>query len=183
MSFIEKLPEVLVPWKSSRWVIWKAKNDEKACDDCKDLHGRIFPTEAVGKIVQWPKHLHCRCTLDGMEVIPAGCATQDGVNGADYWLIHKRKLPDNYLSKKEAKKMGWKNNKGNLTTVTGGKLIGGNVYHDREGKLPQADGRIWYEADINYTSGYRGAERILYSSDGLVFVTYDHYKTFYEISD
>jgi hypothetical protein len=41
--------------------------------------------------------------------------------------------------------------------------------------------RIWYEADINYTSGYRGTERILYSNDGLIFVTYDHYQTFYEI--
>ena len=40
---------------------------------------------------------------------------------------------------------------------------------------------LWYEADINYTSGYRGTERILYSNDGLVFVTYDHYQTFYEI--
>ena len=60
-------------------------------------------------------------------------------------------------------------------------MIGGDVYKNREGKLPHANGRIWYEADINYTSGHRGTERILYSNDGLVFVTYDHYRTFYEI--
>ena len=54
---------------------------------------------------------------------------------------------------------------------------------NQKGKLPQAKGRTWYEADINYTSGHRGTERVLYSNDGLVFVTYDHYQTFYEISD
>ena len=40
---------------------------------------------------------------------------------------------------------------------------------------------IWYEADINYSDGYRALHRILYSNDGLIFVTYDHYKTFVEI--
>ena len=57
----------------------------------------------------------------------------------------------------------------------------GAVYKNKDGKLPQSPGRVWYEADINYTKGYRNQERILYSNDGLVFVTYDHYETFYEI--
>ena len=118
-----------------------------------------------------------------MDVLPAGYATQDGLDGADYWLTHKGKLPENYLTKEEAKLLGWENKKGNLADVAKGKIIGGNIYHNRAGKLPQANGRIWYEADINYTSEYRGTERILYSNDGLVFVTYDHYQTFYEISD
>ena len=43
-------------------------------------------------------------------------------------------------------------------------------------------GRVWYEADINYDGGYRSNDRILYSNDGLIFVTYDHYKTFYEVT-
>lgn len=42
--------------------------------------------------------------------------------------------------------------------------------------------RIWYEADINYTGGFRNGHRIVYSNDGLIFVTYDHYNTFYEIN-
>ena len=163
--------------------MWKAYLDLKTCIECKELHGKIFPTESVGKMVQWPNHLYCRCTLDGMDVLPAGYATQDGLNGADYWLTHKGKLPENYLTKEEAELLGWENKKGNLADVAEGKVIGGNIYQNREGKLPQANGRIWYEADINYTSGYRGTERILYSNDGLVFVTYDHYQTFYEISD
>lgn len=183
MSFIEKLLEFFMPWKSSKWVMWKACLDLKTCVECKELHGKIFPTEDVGKMVRWPMHQYCRCTLDGIDVLPAGYATQDGLNGADYWLTHKGKLPENYLTKKEARKIGWKDKKGNLADVANGKIIGGDVYQNKDGRLPQANGRIWYEADINYTSGYRGTERILYSNDGLVFVTYDHYQTFYEISD
>ena len=48
---------------------------------------------------------NCRCTLDGMDVLPAGYATQDGLDGADYWLTHEGKLPENYLTKDEAKKI------------------------------------------------------------------------------
>ena len=171
-----------MPWKSSKWAIWISHNDFITCASCKKLHGKIFPTEFVGSIIQWPLHTHCRCQLQGMDVLPAGYATQDGLNGADYWLAHKGKLPENYLTKEEARELGWKDKKGNLAEIAEGKMIGGNIYRNRDGKLPQANGRIWYEADINYTSGYRGTERILYSNDGLIFVTYDHYQTFYEIS-
>lgn len=55
------------------------------------------------------------------------------------------------------------------------------VYKNRDKRLPDALGQIWYEADIHYSFGYRGGERILYSNDGLIFVTYDHYATFVEI--
>lgn len=55
------------------------------------------------------------------------------------------------------------------------------VYKNRDKRLPDALGRIWYEADINYSFGYRGGERILYSNDGSIFVTYDHYAAFAEI--
>ena len=62
-----------------------------------------------------------------------------------------------------------------------GKMITKGIYKNRNGHLPSAPGRIWYEADINYDGGYRGNDRILFSNDGLVFVTYDHYLTFEEI--
>ena len=84
--------------------------------------------------------------------------------------------------KETAEDAGWVNWQGNLDDVLPGKVIGGNVYQNREEKLPEANGRVWYEADINYNGGYRNGERILYSNDGLVFVTYDHYKTFYEVT-
>lgn len=55
------------------------------------------------------------------------------------------------------------------------------IYNNKEEKLPDAPGRKWYEADINYHGGYRNNQRLLFSDDGLLFVTYDHYKWFYEI--
>ena len=60
-------------------------------------------------------------------------------------------------------------------------MIGGKIYRNRNHKLPEADGRIWHEADFDYVSGYRNNCRLLYSNDGLLFATYDHYITFYEI--
>ena len=62
-----------------------------------------------------------------------------------------------------------------------GYSIGGDKFGNYEGLLPDASGRKWYEADANYTVGPRGAERILYSSDGLVYYTNDHYQTFTEM--
>lgn len=58
---------------------------------------------------------------------------------------------------------------------------GADIWLKINGHLPEKSGRIWYEADINYKWGYRGNDRIPYSNDGLIFVTYDHYKTFIEI--
>ncbi len=104
-----------------------------------------------------------------------------GLDGADWWLKNYGKLPEYYLSKEEARKLGWKPQKGNLSWVAPGKMITGGVYHNDDGKLPDNLGRVWYEADIDYTSGFRNESRILFSNDGLIFITHDHYKTFYEI--
>ncbi|MBR4868168.1 MAG: phage head morphogenesis protein, partial [Clostridia bacterium] len=62
-----------------------------------------------------------------------------------------------------------------------GKMLTMGIYLNKNDKLPQAPNRIWYEADINYTPGRRNRHRIVWSNDGLIFVTYDHYETFYEI--
>ena len=183
MSFIEKLLKVFMPWKSSKWATWKSQNSINTCMPCKTLHNKIFLSSEVGHSVIWPMHMFCHCRIEAIEVIPAGMATEDGTNGADYWLAHKGKLPEKYLTKEEAEMLGWKRKRGNLDEVANGKAIGGNIYYNDNGNLPQKDGRTWYEADINYTSGFRGNERILYSNDGLIFVTYDHYKTFYVISE
>jgi hypothetical protein len=91
------------------------------------------------------------------------------------------KLPDNYITKEEAKRLGWKPSRGNLNEVAPGKSIGGNIFYNDPPILPDAPGRIWCEADIGYKSGYRGIKRILYSNDGLVYKTLDHYETFFEL--
>lgn len=85
------------------------------------------------------------------------------------------------IDKDYAKNAGWNRLKGNLRKILPGAIIGGDIYDNEDKKLPEVLGRKWNEADINYTGGYRGKHRILYSNDGLIFVTYDHYNTFYEI--
>ena len=87
------------------------------------------------------------------------------------------KLPSNYITKQEAKRLGWKS-KGSLDKVAPGKSIGGDRYGNYEGKLPKAKGRMWKECDIDYVSGNRNAKRIVYSNDGNIYYTDDHYKTF-----
>ncbi|MFZ1528289.1 MAG: ribonuclease domain-containing protein [Ferruginibacter sp.] len=90
------------------------------------------------------------------------------------------KLPDCYITKGEARRKGWNAGKGNLCDVLPGRAIGGDIFTNREKTLPTKNGRTWYEADLNYNCGHRNADRLLFSNDGLVFVTHDHYKTFEE---
>lgn len=89
-----------------------------------------------------------------------------------------RELPPNYLTKNEAYDLGWNSSKGNLWKVAYGLCIGGDKFGNREGRLPEERNRQWYEADVNYEGGYRGSERILFSNDGLIYVSFDHYETF-----
>ncbi|MGM9676800.1 MAG: ribonuclease domain-containing protein [Butyricicoccus sp.] len=87
-------------------------------------------------------------------------------------------LPENFITKKEARALGWDSSQGNLSEVAPGKSIGGDYFGNYEGRLPEADGREYHECDINSTGGYRGAERIVFSNDGLIYYTGDHYETF-----
>lgn len=90
-------------------------------------------------------------------------------------------LPSNFITKKEAEAAGWISKEGNLWEVASGKSIGGSRFGNYEGHLPDKKGRTWYECDINFDGSYRGAERIVYSSDGLIYYTADHYKTFEQL--
>lgn len=102
-------------------------------------------------------------------------STKDEV--AEY--IHKfGSLPPNYITKNEAQAAGWDSGKGNLWQVTDRKSIGGDRFGNREGLLPKANGRKYFECDINYSGGHRGPERIVYSNDGLIFYSGDHYNHF-----
>ena len=87
-------------------------------------------------------------------------------------------LPSNFITKKEAKALGWVNSEGNLGEVAPGMSIGGDYFGNYEGNLPEAEDRDYYECDINTDGSYRGAERIVFSNDGLVYYTADHYETF-----
>ncbi|HEI8867128.1 TPA: ribonuclease N [Serratia odorifera] len=97
------------------------------------------------------------------------------------YLQQHQRLPGYYITKKQAREQGWNAGDGNLCSVLPGKAIGGDRFSNREGRLPAAHQRVWREADINYQCGRRGADRLLYSSDGLIFVTRDHYKNFIRV--
>ena len=86
-------------------------------------------------------------------------------------------LPDNFITKKEAEALGWEG--GSLDKYAPGKCIGGTYFGNYEGLLPEKDGRKYYECDID-TLGKksRGAKRIVYSNDGLIYYTDDHYESF-----
>lgn len=94
------------------------------------------------------------------------------------YLTLYEKLPGNFISKYDAENLGWDNCKGNLDKVAPGCSIGGNRFGNYEGLLPEAKGRKYTECDINYDGGYRNGERIVFSNDGLIFYTNDHYQTF-----
>ena len=91
------------------------------------------------------------------------------------------KLPDNYLTKKEAQALGWVSNKGNLWDVAYGCSIGGDRFGNYEGLLPDKKGRKWTECDIDFEGEYRNGKRIVFSNDGLIYYTDDHYESFDEI--
>ncbi len=97
------------------------------------------------------------------------------------YLMEFECLPGNYLTKNEAYDLGWDPDEGNLWDVADGMSIGGDKFGNREGLLPKEKGRQYYECDIDYEGGYRNEKRIVYSNDGLIYYTEDHYASFEEI--
>ena len=87
-------------------------------------------------------------------------------------------LPSNYITKSEARKLGWDSAAGNLWDVAPNKSIGGDRFGNYEGLLPE--GR-WKECDVNYSGGYRGSDRLVFNADGAVYYTSDHYKSFTQL--
>ena len=77
--------------------------------------------------------------------------------------------------------MGWDSQSGNLDEVAPGMSIGGDIFGNREKLLTEEKGRKYYECDVNYEGGYRNGERIIYSNDGLIYYTDDHYKSFEQL--
>lgn len=87
------------------------------------------------------------------------------------------RLPQNFISKKEAQNLGWEG--GSLEPYAPGKCIGGSHFGNYEGILPEKDGRTYTECDIDTLGAEkRGAKRIVFSNDGLIYYTEDHYETF-----
>lgn len=86
-------------------------------------------------------------------------------------------LPDNFITKREAQDLGWPG--GDLEPYAPGMCIGGSRFGNYEGLLPEARGRVYTECDIDTLgAASRGAKRIVFSNDGLIYYTEDHYKSF-----
>ena len=87
------------------------------------------------------------------------------------------RLPNNFITKSQAKALGWKS--GSLERFAPGKCIGGDTFQNREGLLPKKAGRTYKECDIDTLGkSQRGTKRIVFSNDGLVYYTSDHYQSF-----
>lgn len=118
---------------------------------------------------------------------PTATPTPEPVIDEDGWYYSKEdvalyiytygKLPENFITKNEARDLGWEG--GSVERYKNGAAIGGDKFGNYEGLLPKKSGRKYYECDID-TNGKnsRGAKRIIFSNDGLIYYTDDHYESF-----
>ena len=164
---------------SKNYKHWVSIEDSKRCINCEQNHGKVYLISEKPK-PKPPVHFFCRCSIELMKSITAGTATINGHDGADWKLMFKGTLPEYYVSLQEALAAKWNYGKWPSNFVPG-KMITMGKYQNKNGHLPSAPNRQWYEADINYTTGKRNSQRIVWSNDGLIFITYDHYVSFYEI--
>ncbi len=100
---------------------------------------------------------------------------------ADWLFAHDMTLPDNFITKKEAQALGWGTRYRYVSQAAPGKSIGGDYFGNYESLLPTAKGRKYYECDCYYVKGKRSEYRVIFSNDGLVFYTEDHYQTFVQL--
>ena len=144
----------------------------------------VLLTEAPGQ--ETPTPIESPAPTDAPTPSPALKGTESPVQyGEDYddkdsvalYLHLFGELPPHYITKKEAQKLGWSG--GEVEEFRSGAAIGGDYFGNYEGLLPKKKGRKYYECDIG-TVGKRsrGAKRIIFSNDGLVYYTDDHYESF-----
>ena len=109
-----------------------------------------------------------------------GLSDVDGFVATVEALRATRHLPPRYVTKHRAERLGWRPGR-DLCRMAPGDEIGGDRFMDRAHQLPAAAGRHWREADLDEHCGRRGAHRLIWSDDGLLFVTVDHYRTFVSV--
>jgi ribonuclease T1 len=110
----------------------------------------------------------------------AGLSDVEGFVAAVQAIDATGGLPARFVTKAQAEKLGWRPGQ-DLCKAAPGKAIGGDRFLNRERRLPEKPGRQYREADLDYACGARGAKRLVFSTDGLRFVTVDHYRTFLEV--
>lgn len=153
-------------------------------DGALDIADTLLEEEVVGIIggADGPTSVVV-ATPDDHEPAPSAPAidedgTYNSVEEVSLYLYTYGELPDNYITKNDARDLGWTG--GSVEDYAGdGYAIGGDRFGNKEGLLPAAQGRTYYECDIDTVGDdTRGAERIVYSNDGLIYYTADHYEHF-----
>jgi hypothetical protein len=126
-----------------------------------------YPIESIA-VQQLPEEQETEAAID-----PLGSYTSK--EEVALYIHLYGELPMNFMTKKHAKALGWEG--GSLEPVAPGMSIGGDYFGNSEGLLPED--REYTECDID-TLGKdnRGAKRIVFSDDGLIYYTDDHYKSF-----
>ena len=154
----------------------------KPCEDCVFNDARVFESDDM----YLPKvgndnHYNCDCDYMAVQVKKVGTISKMGLNAPDVHLKAYGRLPEYYITKREAQEVyGWKNGKNTILGKAPGKMLGGDVYRNECKKLPIKEGRIWYECDVDYDTLKRNSYRLFYSNDGLMFYSDDHgQKNFY----
>ena len=140
------------------------------CVDCPKRNLKIYKN---GEEVFLPAHFGCDCKYKDIETKFAGSISNKGFQAPDVYLKVYGELPDYYITKEEAYKLGWEPGK-NLSHFAPGKMIGNELYLNKDGILPEKEGRLWYECDVDYESGKRNGLRLFYSNDGLMFYSINH---------
>ena len=84
-------------------------------------------------------------------------------------------LPPRYITKEQAMIHGWHG--GGLCSAWPGHEIGGDKFENAGGALPDGS-RLYHEADLDETCGSRGPKRLIFSEEGAIYLTPDHYRHF-----
>lgn len=175
LTYGEKAPlKLLYPTKK---VAWFSSNKNIVYADGKHVIAKAVGIETITAKCNG-KSYTCKVIVtsgEDTEIFENGVYTSKDKVALYIHTYHQ--LPDNFITKSQAQALGW--NGGSLIPYDSKKCIGGDIFSNYEGDLPDKEGRIYYECDINTLGALqRGAERIVYSNDGLIYYTSDHYETF-----
>lgn len=109
-----------------------------------------------------------------------GLSDLDGFVETIESLDRTGRLPARYVTKDEARRLGWEPGR-DLGSIARGRSIGGDGFGNRERRLPRLDRGRYFEADLDYRGGRRNAKRLVWGTDGSRWVTVDHYETFHRV--
>lgn len=153
-----------------------AAEEEQALQEEEESLWEEAGAEAVSVESEDPEYSEAEETFD-TEVTIAEDGVYTSKEDVSLYIHIYERLPDNFMTKKEAQALGWEG--GSLEPYAPGMCIGGNRFGNYEGLLPEEDGRTYTECDIDTLgASSRGAKRIVFSNDGLIYYTEDHYETF-----